>query len=189
MYRLLRFVRPYRTVIIIIILLDLLKMATDLLMPATLGLIIDDVLLAEVTQEEKLLHLKQILFFLCAGLLLRIPIAYIGLYIEKKYKEKVIVDARRKLYQKISGMDLNFYRKRGTGYLKSCLLDDTQAFGTLFRAGCIDMSVDCLFIIGVALSLFILNWKLALVSLLILPQPQITFCPLASGRPPERAAR
>ncbi len=86
-----------------------------------------------------------------------------------KINNKIIVDIRRVMLEKINRMPLFITRNFETGYLISRIKDDPPRLAALFGDQIIQL-VKQLFTLLVSLAaLFYLEWRLALLSLLIIP--------------------
>ncbi len=86
-----------------------------------------------------------------------------------KINTKVILDIRLDLLRKINKLPLKINKKYGTGYLISRINDDTGRLRSLFADTLISIVKDILtFLVGLT-AIFIIHWKLAIVSVAILP--------------------
>lgn len=86
-----------------------------------------------------------------------------------KINNKIIIDIRRVLFEKLARVKLNEFKKYSTGYLMSRLKDDPHRLSVLFGEKIIEMIKQVLtFIVGVSAMIYI-EWRLALLSLMIIP--------------------
>lgn len=115
---------------------------------------------------QQLIFLILIVFAL---LILTRAVGYFQGLLFYKINNKVILDMRVDLLEKIHRVPLATTKRYGTGYLISRINDDTGRLRTLFADTFVMILRDVLtFLVGAAV-IFIIHWKLALVSIAILP--------------------
>ncbi|MEA3476254.1 MAG: ABC transporter ATP-binding protein [Candidatus Cloacimonadota bacterium] len=117
-------------------------------------------------------NLQELLFLILLVLGLLIFMKVVGYFqglLFYKINTKVILSIRLDLLEKINKLPLKINKKYGTGYLISRINDDTDRIRTLFADTVIMIIKDILtFLVGV-MAIFIIHWKLALISITILP--------------------
>ena len=80
-----------------------------------------------------------------------------------------IADLRVKLFRKLESLSLRFYHDKQTGQLMSRVTNDTAALEVLIAHALPDLCVNVMMFLGVAGILFYTNWRMALVSLALMP--------------------
>lgn len=80
-----------------------------------------------------------------------------------------IADLRVKLFRKLESLSLRFYHDKQTGQLMSRVTNDTAALEVLIAHALPDLCVNVMMFLGVAAILFYTNWRMALVSLALMP--------------------
>jgi ABC-type bacteriocin/lantibiotic exporter with double-glycine peptidase domain len=117
-------------------------------------------------------NLQELLFLILLVLGLLIFMKVVGYFqglLFFKINTKVILNIRLDLLEKINKLPLKTSKRYGTGYLISRINDDTDRLRTLFADTVIIIIKDILtFLVG-AVVIFIIHWKLAIVSVAILP--------------------
>lgn len=83
--------------------------------------------------------------------------------------QNVIKDLRMKVYDYLTGLRLLFYDKTPVGTLVTRTVSDIETIADVFSEGLINISGDLLQIVFILIFMFSSNWKLALVSLSVLP--------------------
>jgi ATP-binding cassette subfamily B protein len=83
--------------------------------------------------------------------------------------QKVMNDLRMKLFRHLQRMSIAFYDANPVGRLVTRLTNDIAALDQLLTAGAITIVADVFMIIGVAIALLWISWKLALVTFVIMP--------------------
>ncbi|MBF6600476.1 MAG: ABC transporter ATP-binding protein [Dehalococcoidia bacterium] len=83
--------------------------------------------------------------------------------------QKVMNDIRLKLFRHLQRMSIAFYDANPVGRLVTRLTNDIVALDALLTAGAITIIADLFMIVGVAIALLVIDWKLALITLAIVP--------------------
>ena len=76
---------------------------------------------------------------------------------------------RKVAFKRLQELPFSFYDKTSVGYLIARLTSDTQRLGDTVAWGLLDMLWSLSFIIIVSITMFILNWKLTLITLAVVP--------------------
>ena len=162
----LSYAKPYRWWITGATICGLLKYNIPVLFPWILKDIIDHLLSASQPHVVKI-H-SEILMLLLIYIFWTI-ITYYRSYLADQAGQLLIFDLRRELYGHLQRMSLSFYEKRKVGSIASRLLGDitmAQNFvGSVFTNTLMDLSSLSL----ITVLLFWMNWRLALVSIAVLP--------------------
>jgi len=80
-----------------------------------------------------------------------------------------IADLRTKMFKKLESLSMKFYHDKQTGQLMSRITSDTSALETLIAHAVPDLVVNVMMFICVAVILILINWKMALVSIALMP--------------------
>ncbi len=83
--------------------------------------------------------------------------------------QRSMYDVRTELFRHIQDLSLKFYSQNPIGRLVTRVTNDIEALNEMFTAVLVDLIKDVLLIIGTAIILFLLNVKLALISLAVTP--------------------
>ena len=83
--------------------------------------------------------------------------------------QKVMLDMRMQLFNHIQSLPLSFFDKNPVGRVVTRLTNDIAAIGELFSAGVIVVIGDAFIIVGIFVAMFMLNAKLALITLSVFP--------------------
>jgi len=83
--------------------------------------------------------------------------------------QKVMMDLRMELFSHIQKLPVSFFDKNPVGRLVTRLTNDIAALGELFSAGIIVVIGDVFIIVGIIVTMFLLNVKLALAALCVFP--------------------
>lgn len=81
----------------------------------------------------------------------------------------VMYDLRRELFAKFQRLPLSYYDRTPIGRMTTRLTSDVDALNELFTSGFVTLLSDVVVLVGLLTFLFLVNWKLALVSLVVVP--------------------
>lgn len=166
----LQFVKPYRWLVAITLFIGMIKFTIPLMIPLLLQYAVDDILLAEITKDDKLsrlLSLVGISFLLFV--LFRYPVEYFRQYFAQLTTSKILFDLRNKLYRHLQRLSLRFYQERKSGEIISRMMNDVEQTKAIVETGMMNVWLD-LFTLTIALAImFHMNVTLTLVAILILP--------------------
>ncbi|WP_077620867.1 ABC transporter ATP-binding protein [Bacillus sinesaloumensis] len=168
--RYMQFVKPYRFQIFITILIGIIKFSIPMLTPLLLKYVLDDVIAAEITQDEKLSKLffaMGIMFFIF--LVLRPPVEYYRQYYAQWVGSKILYDIRDQLFDHIQKLSLKFYANTRAGEVISRVIHDVEQTKTFVITGLMNLWLD-LFTIFIAIAIMLtLDVKLTIVSIILFP--------------------
>ena len=83
--------------------------------------------------------------------------------------ERVLADLRGKLFRHLQGLSLGYYERNRAGVIISRLTNDVDALDQLVTDGVTSLVQNTLLLAGSIVILFLLDWRLALATLIILP--------------------
>jgi subfamily B ATP-binding cassette protein MsbA len=180
-WRLLRYVRPYRTRMFIAIFALTIGTFLRLLMPLIIQNVVDVVLVESSIQLLNRFALLLTLIFVVQAILSfvhRYFIAFVG--------ERVVADLREQLYQHLISFSLRFYSDNRTGEIVSRVTNDVTMLQAAVTETVVSLLQQTLTLIGGVIFLFWLNWRLT--SIILLGIPVVTLTMVYLGRKIRRAA-
>ncbi|HZB86749.1 MAG TPA: ABC transporter ATP-binding protein [Gaiellaceae bacterium] len=83
--------------------------------------------------------------------------------------ERILADLRRQLFRHLQRLSLGFYERNRAGAVISRLTNDVEALDQLVTDGVTSLLQNSLTLVGSALILFFLDWRLALATLAVFP--------------------
>ncbi|WP_318615647.1 ABC transporter ATP-binding protein [Sporosarcina sp. YIM B06819] len=169
-----KFVRPYRFVIVSIIVLGIMSFAVPLAIPWMTKILIDDVL----PGNKGFWSLEKVILVMAGVFAFGVVINFIRNYITDRLGNQMALDMKQQLYEHLQKLSPQYYDNRQIGTIVSRVQNDVNGALNLVRGGVINLVIDLFMIIFAAILLFSLNWKLALLSLWILPLYYLTFANL-----------
>jgi ABC-type multidrug transport system fused ATPase/permease subunit len=106
--------------------------------------------------------------FLVAGLA-NWGMSYVQTYLTGWVGERILADLRNKLFGHLQRLSLGFYERNRAGVIISRLTNDVEALDQLVTDGVTSLVQNTLTLIGTAILLFVLDWRLALATLAVIP--------------------
>jgi ATP-binding cassette subfamily B protein len=83
--------------------------------------------------------------------------------------ERVLADLRNRLFRHLQRLSLGYYERNRAGVIISRLTNDVDALDQLVTDGVTTLVQSTLILVGSAVILFLLDWRLALATLSVLP--------------------
>ena len=106
--------------------------------------------------------------FVLAGLL-NWAMSYVQTYLTGWVGERILADLRNGLFRHLQGLSLGFFERNRAGVLISRLTNDVEAIDQLVTDGVTSLVQNTLTLVGTAVLLFVLDWRLALATLAVIP--------------------
>jgi ATP-binding cassette subfamily B protein len=155
--------RPYkaRTALALVSLLG--ATAATLVPPFLIGRAVDEV------RRGRTHALGWIVIAFVAAGALGIVCSYAQTYFTGWTGERMLADLRNHLFRHLQRLSLGFYERNRAGVLISRITNDVEALDQLVTDGVTSLVQNTLTLFGSAVLLFILSWKLALVTLTVVP--------------------
>src|SRR5213082_1721546 len=155
--------RPYkaRTALAVLSLLGATGVA--LAPPYLVGRTVD-----EVRRHDTRLLGWFVVAFVAAGAL-GIVFMYAQTYFTGWTGERMLADLRNNLFRHLQRLSLGFYERNRAGVIISRLTNDVEALDQLVTDGVTSLVQNTLTLLGSAIILFFLDWRLALATLTVMP--------------------
>ena len=163
-FRLLGYVKPYWRTFALSIIGMAVTAATEPLLPALLKPMLDGTFIHKDDTVIKLAPLIILVIFFVRGVA-----SFVGTYAIGWVGNKVVMDLRDKMFHKLLSLPTRYYDDHATGNLISKLTFDVAQV-TAAATNVVTVSIrDSIIIVGLLGWLFYLNWKLTLLSLVMVP--------------------
>jgi len=109
-----------------------------------------------------------VVLFVAAGLA-NWGMTYAETYMTGWVGERILADLRNRLFEHLQRLSLGFYERNRAGVIISRLTNDVEAIDQLVTDGVTSLVQNSLTLIGTAIILFVLDWRLALATCAVLP--------------------
>src|ERR1700693_4936875 len=106
--------------------------------------------------------------FVAAGLA-NWGMTYVETYFTGWVGERILADLRVRLFEHLQRLSLGFYERNRAGVIISRLTNDVEAIDQLVTDGVTSLVQNTLTLLGTAIILFILDWRLALATCGVIP--------------------
>ncbi len=159
-----RLTAPYRTRTILAIVSLVAATLTALVPPFLAKLAIDDGI---STGDIEALTVIVALFVL-AGLA-NLGASMLQTYFTGWTGERILADLRNKLFRHLQRLSLGYFERNRAGVVISRLTNDVEALDQLVTDGVTSLFQNTLLLVGTAIILFVLDWRLALAALAVFP--------------------
>lgn len=162
--RLLKYLRPYTTLVIFTIGIMIISSLLALVQPYLFKLIIDNSI-----GKGNLKLLVSYSFVLFAVLFARFLTVFFEMYYSQYLGERINIDIRNEIFSKIIKLDIKYFDKNPTGRILTRMTSDVDALNELFTSGFIPIFSNIITLVGILCVLFYMSVKLSLLSLVIVP--------------------
>lgn len=164
MKRLLKYAKPYISLIFISFLLLILITLSDLARPYLMKIAIDDYIVV----GDKAGLGKIVLIFIAVitgGFICN----YAQVYILHYTGQKIIYNMRQELYSHLLRLSLSFYDKNPVGRLVTRVSNDMENLNEMYTAVLVNLFKDLFTLIGIVIVMLRMNLKVALISFTAIP--------------------
>lgn len=166
LFRLLSYTKPHMKTIILAFILLLVTTVGDILGPILIKIFIDDYLYPRNLVFEPIFALGAAF----VGIqIMNVLVSYFQLLKFQEIALKIIQQLRVDVFSKVQALGLKYFDKTPAGSIVSRVTNDTEAIKDMFVSVLVTFIQGAFLIIGIFIAMFILNIKLALFCLVILP--------------------
>ncbi len=164
MKRLLKYLRPYRWYVALGIALSIAVSAMEAVRPYFIKIAVDE----NIALHDSSGLLRTTMIFLLV-MVIRGVIQYLNTYLTQWIGQRTIFDLRMEVFEHLQRLGLKFYDRNPIGRLITRVTNDIEVLNDMFSSGIVMVFSDVFTIIGILYFMFSMNWKLALISLSVLP--------------------
>jgi ATP-binding cassette subfamily B protein len=164
MRRMLRYLKPYGWHVAAAIGLSIVVSAMEAVRPYFVKVAVD----VNIAQKDASGLLRTTLLFLVV-MILRGVLQYVNTYLTQWIGQRTIFDLRMEIFSYLQKLGLRFYDRNPIGRLITRVTNDVEVLNDMFSSGIVMVFSDVFTIIGILYFMFSMNWRLALISLSVLP--------------------
>jgi ATP-binding cassette subfamily B protein len=162
--RLLTYLRPYWVLVLLACLFLAGYTGSQLLGPYLVKVAIDRYIAA-----KNLAGLDRVAAVYVAAVVLSFLFHFAHSYTTQYVGQRVMHDIRRQLFGHLEPHDLAFFDRNPVGRLMTRVINDVENLNELLSSGAVAFLGDTLMIAGIAVAMLLLDWRLGLVGLSLLP--------------------
>ena len=167
--RITRAMLRYRMLVAAVYLATLAATAAQLLLPRFLGSAVDrlsDAVAGKGLDEGAILVIA---IWLVVLSILRGAFSYVQTYLGEAASQKVAYDLRNSFYRQVQGQSFSFHDRHHTGNLMSRAVTDVENIRFFIFMGLLRARFYLIQFVAVAVILLVLDWRLGLLSVLLMP--------------------
>jgi ATP-binding cassette subfamily B multidrug efflux pump len=162
--RLARYLKPYGWAIAGVSLLVIVSTLLSLVGPVLTGVAVDRYIVpGDVPGLVRLVAAMLAVYLVASGSTVAYSVILINI------TQKLILDIRADLFGHIQTLSMGYFDQHEAGDLMSRITNDTDTINRLLSSGLAQFAASILQLVGIMVAMFVLNWKLALGSLIVLP--------------------
>src|SRR6478752_6204393 len=177
MKRLLQYLRPYKWPVGISLASILIKAVADVLGPYLVAIEIDRYLVPvprstpfdSFLSTNPYVGIAQIAAMYVGLIALGFLLDYLQTYFMQWAGQMVMFDLRKQIFRHLQHMHIGFYDKNPVGRLVTRVTSDVDALNEMFTSGVVSIFEDVFVLAGITAIMLGMNWKLALITLAVLP--------------------
>lgn len=162
--RLLGYLKPYRQRVILAVVLLIGTTLTPIAIPRIIGYAVDVPLAQKDTRGLAIVAWGIVLFYL-----VRVVISFALNYLVNWLGQRIVFDLRYHSYRHLNRLSLAYYDTRQTGKIMARLTGDIDTVQHTISGGFVTFLADLFSVLALVVVLFYFDWRLALVSLSIIP--------------------
>ena len=164
MQRLLQYLRPYKWYVALAVIMSILVSGMEAVRPYFIKIAVDE----HIANGDGHGLLMTALLFL-GVMIFRGAIQYLNTYLTQWVGQRTIFDLRTQIFAHLQRLGLKFYDRNPIGRLITRVTNDIEVLNDMFSSGIVMTFSDIFTITGILYFMFSMNWKLALISLSVLP--------------------
>lgn len=162
--RLMAYLRPRKKTVTLALLLAMVVTVSDLVRPVLVGNAMDSITAGStfsVIVRYSAVYMGILVLGTCCNA--------IELWMLQKLGQDIILEIRQQLFRHIHSLSLRFFDITPVGRIVTRVTNDVETLNELFSTILVTMVKNAVLILGYAGVMLYLNWKLALVSFILLP--------------------
>jgi ATP-binding cassette subfamily B protein len=171
--RLLRYLYPYRRLVMVALVLTLVINLVRQLGPLLTMWAIDDYIkpaaLGQLNLEVAFDGIALLSVAYLLSLAVTLGMGYFQDVLLNTIGQRVMYDLRDQIFRKLQSIELAYYDRNPVGRLMTRLTSDVDALNELFTSGIIEVLGDIVLVTGAMGMMFYYSWELSLVSLTVIP--------------------
>ncbi len=164
MRRLLQYLRPYRSQVLVALVAIVAGGAASLAQPYLIKVAID-----RYVASRQLDGLNSLAMLFLGVLVVAFVAEYTQTWTMQLTGQRIMFDLRMAIYGHLQRLDLAFYDRNPVGRLMTRVTSDVDVLNDLFTSGVVTVFGDVFALVGIMIMMLWMNWRLALVAFAVLP--------------------
>lgn len=171
--RLLGYLKPYRRLVLFALVLtfgvNLVRQIGPLLTKWAIDDYVAPAAAGAMTMTSAFDGITLLTFAYIVSLVVTLVVGYFQDVLLNTLGQRVMYDLRAEIFKKLQTIEVAYYDRNPVGRLMTRLTTDVDSLNELFTSGLVEVLGDIVLIAGALGLMFWFNWKLAIVSLLVVP--------------------
>ncbi len=171
--RLFRYLSPYKRMVVVALLLtiglNLVRQLGPLLTKWTIDDYVAPAARGSIRIDDAFSGIAWLAVAYLISLIVTLGVGYFQDVLLNTIGQRIMFDLREQIFRKLQTIELSFYDSNPVGRLITRLTTDVDSLNELFTSGLVEVLGDIVLIAGALGMMFYFNWKLAIVSLLVVP--------------------
>src|ERR1051325_1040338 len=178
MKRLLTYLRPYRWQVTLALASIFLKAGADVLGPYLTKIAVDRYLVHvpglrspfdRFLSNNAIVGIAQVAAIYVGALSISFLLEFLQTYYMQWTGQKAMFDLRTEIFRHLQRMHIAYYDKNPVGRLVTRVTTDVDALNEMFTSGVVSIFEDIFVLLGIAIIMIRMDWRLALITLAVLP--------------------
>ena len=162
--KMLPFFRPYYKYFITTISLNVLLVLVDVVVPLFQSYAIDHFIVPDTLEG-----VAPFAFAYASVIIMQTVCVFISVRAAINIEMNVGKDLKRAQFVHLQKLSFSYYNTTPVGYIHARVMSDTLKIATVLAWGLVDMFWALVYVVGVFVIMFVLNWKLAVIVILVVP--------------------
>ncbi len=179
MRRLLTYLRPYKTAVVLSCISILIKACADVVGPYLVKLAVDRYMVGTPSlhppffvryfSHDALTGIAECAGIYLAALVLSYGLEFLQTYLMQWTGQRVMFDMRSQIFRHLQRMHIGFYDSNPVGKLVTRVTSDVDALNEMFTSGVLAIFEDVFVLVFIVVIMLRMSWALALLTLVVLP--------------------
>lgn len=168
--RLVSHLKPYRKTFFVAVLCSILLAVLGVSRPLLIRSMVNNYIAIDLKTETPQPNMLLFWTLVILGILfVEQIIQFVGSYFSNLIAQSIINDIRKKLFGHLLSFRMRYFDKTPVGSLVTRVVSDLEAITEVFSAGLMDILGDVFLLLLIVITMLVLNWQLALMTILPIP--------------------
>lgn len=168
--RLVSHLKPYRKTFFVAVLCSILLAVLGVSRPLLIRSMVNNYIAIDLKTETPQPNMLLFWTLVILGILfVEQIIQFVGSYFSNLIAQSIINDIRKKLFGHLLSFRMRYFDKTPVGSLVTRVVSDLEAITEVFSAGLMDILGDVFLLLLIVVTMLVLNWQLALMTILPIP--------------------
>lgn len=162
--RILGYLKEYKAGLLVVFISSILGTAFNLAIPFVFSITIDKYILKIDYSGILLMSGVIIVLGILTGLF-----NWLRSYLMASIAQKTVRDIRKRAFDNLQNLNLNYYDSNASGDIMSRLTNDIELIGTGLSQAVVELVTSGITVVGAVILMFVASWRLALISVIFIP--------------------